>query len=131
MNKKILTIDDNVAIVETLELFLRLQGFNVKGAYGGNEGLALAREFNPDLILLDVSMPDITGHEVCKNLKQDDRLKKIPVVFVTVEGKPEDISLGYALGAVDYILKPFDLSELHKRIMFILENNNGHKRKDS
>ncbi|MDI6780906.1 MAG: response regulator [bacterium] len=131
MKKKILTIDDNVAIVETLELFLRLQGFVVKGAYSGHDGLALARDFIPDMILLDVVMPGMTGHEVCTSLKQDNRLKKIPVVFVTVEGKPEDISLGYSLGAEDYVLKPFDLTDLHKRITFILENNNGHKRKDS
>ena len=131
MKKKILTIDDNVAIVETLELFLRLHGFAVRGAHCGHDGLAVARDFMPDLVLLDVIMPGMTGHEVCTSLKQDDRLKKIPVIFVTVEGKPEDISLGYSLGAVDYILKPFDLSDLHKRIMFILENNNGHERKDS
>ncbi len=131
MKKKVLTIDDNVAIVETLELFLKLQGFAVKGAHNGHDGLAVARDFMPDLVLLDVIMPGMTGHEVCISLKQDDRLKNIPVIFVTVEGKPEDISLGYSLGAVDYILKPFDLSDLHKRITFILESNNGHKRKDS
>ncbi|MEK7812582.1 MAG: response regulator, partial [Candidatus Desantisbacteria bacterium] len=100
MKKKILTIDDNVAIVETLELFLRMHGFVVRGAHSGHDGLAVARDFMPDLVLLDVVMPGMTGHEVCKSLKQDDRLKKIPVIFVTVEGKPEDISLGYSLGAV-------------------------------
>ncbi len=133
MQKKILTIDDNVAIVELLDLFLRLHGFDVKGAYSGHDGLALARDFMPDLILLDVLMPPgISGYEVCEKLKQDDRLKKIPVIFITsVEGTSENMSLGYSLGAEDYILKPFDLSDLHKRITVVLENNNGHKRKDS
>jgi len=131
MKKKILVVDDNTAIVEVLNQFLELHGFEVKGAYRGDNGLALARDFIPDLILLDVLMPGMTGHEVCTSLKQDDKLKEIPVIFVTVEGKEEDINLRYSLGAVDYVLKPFNLLDLHKRIMFVLENNNGHKRKDS
>lgn len=131
MKKKILVIDDNIAIVEVLNQFLKLQEFVVRGAYGGHEGLSLARDFIPDLVLLDVNMPDITGHEVCIRLKQDDKLKKIPVIFITARNKAEDITLGYSLGAADYILKPFNLSELNEKIIFVLENNNGHKRKDS
>lgn len=121
MKKKILVVDDNVAIVEVLTHFLEAQGFITRGAYRGDDGLAAAAEFIPDLILLDVLMPGMTGYEACASLKQDDKLKKIPVIFITVEGTANDISLGYSLGAADYIIKPFDLVDLQGRIISILE----------
>ncbi len=125
MKKKILIVDDNIAIVEVLSHFLESQGFDIRGAYRGDNGLALAAEFIPDLILLDVLMPGMTGYEVCASLKQDD---KIPVIFITVEGTANDISLGYSLGAADYIIKPFDLVDLQGRIISVLERIT-HQRK--
>lgn len=112
--------------MEVLSHFLDSQGFSIKGAYRGDNGLALAAEFIPDLILLDVLMPGMTGYEVCAKLKQDDKLKKIPVIFITVEGTADDINLGYSLGAADYIIKPFDLTNVHGRITSILERITHH-----
>jgi len=127
VKKKILIVDDNIAIVEVLSHFLDSQGFAIKGAYRGDDGLALATEFIPDLILLDVLMPGMTGYEVCASLKKDDKLKKIPVIFITVEGTANDISLGYSLGAADYIIKPFDLTDLYGRITSVLERITHHR----
>ena len=123
MKKKILIVDDNMDMVKILTYFLSSREFDVRGAYRGDEGLTLARDFVPDLALLDVCMPGMSGHELCTSMKQDDKLKNIPIVFTTVEGEPEDISFGYSLGAEAYMVKPFHLSDLHDIIMSILENS--------
>ena len=105
----ILVIDDDPAVREIMQRFLSREGFDVITSMSGQEGLRLAREQSPDLILLDVRMPNLNGWQVLSRLKSDPDLANIPVVMVTVE---EDQSLGCALGAVDYLLKPIDYDRL-------------------
>jgi signal transduction histidine kinase/DNA-binding response OmpR family regulator len=105
----ILVIDDDLSVHDIMQRFLSREGFKVITSMSGQEGLRLAREQSPDLILLDVKMPNLNGWEVLSRLKSDPELARIPVVMVTLE---DDQSLGYALGAVDYLLKPIDCDRL-------------------
>ncbi|GAB4364398.1 MAG: hypothetical protein Kow00121_00010 [Elainellaceae cyanobacterium] len=105
----ILVIDDDPAVLDLTQRFLSREGFNVIAAMDGQEGLRLAREQSPDVILLDVRMPNLNGWEVLSRLKSDPELANIPVVMVTIE---DDQSLGCALGATDYLLKPVDYDRL-------------------
>ncbi len=105
----ILVIDDDPAVLDIMQRFLNREGFNVITSLSGQEGLRLARAQSPDLILLDVRMPNLNGWEVLSRLKSDPELASIPVVMVTIE---EDQSLGSALGATDYLVKPVDSERL-------------------
>lgn len=110
----ILVIDDDASVHEIMQRFLSREGFNVITAASGQEGLRLARQQAPDVILLDVRMPNMNGWEVLSSLKADPDLASIPVVMVTIE---DDKALGSALGAVDYLLKPVD----HDRLLALLQ----------
>jgi signal transduction histidine kinase/DNA-binding response OmpR family regulator len=110
----VLLIDDDASVHDRMKHFLSRQGFNVITALSGQEGLRLAREQCPDVILLDVRMPNLNGWEVLSRLKSDPELANIPVVMVTIE---DDKALGSALGAVDYLLKPVD----HDRLLALLQ----------
>jgi signal transduction histidine kinase/CheY-like chemotaxis protein len=105
----ILVIDDDASVHDLMQRYLSREGFNVITASSGQEGLRLAREQAPDVILLDVRMPNLNGWEVLTRLKSDPDLASIPVVMVTIE---DDQSLGYALGATDYLVKPVDYDRL-------------------
>ncbi|GAP94295.1 response regulator [Leptolyngbya sp. NIES-2104] len=105
----ILVIDDDLSALDIMQRYLSREGFNVITAEDGHEGLRLAREHLPSVILLDVRMPNLNGWEVLTYLKSDPELCHIPVVMVTVE---DDQSLGYALGAVDYLIKPINYDRL-------------------
>lgn len=114
--ERVLIVDDEPDIRKILEMHLRLQGYQVKVATGGNEGLSFAREFVPDLIILDMMMPDMEGSQVCRILKRDDTTKSIPIIFLTAQGKRENKLAGFESGAVDYVTKPFDMGELLARV---------------
>lgn len=105
----ILVIDDDPAVHDLMQRFLSREGYRVIAAMGGQEGVQLAKQRTPDVILLDIRMPHMNGWEVLSLLKSDSELAKIPVVIVTIE---EDQALGAALGAVDYLLKPVDYDRL-------------------
>lgn len=105
----ILVIDDDASMHDIMQRFLHREGFNAIAASSGEEGLRLAREKTPDVILLDVRMPNLSGWEVLSCLKSDPELANIPVVMVTIE---DDQALGFALGAVDYLLKPINYDRL-------------------
>lgn len=124
---KILVVEDDRDIRELIAFTLRFAGLEVETASSGAEGLEKARAFQPDLILLDVRMPKMTGFEVCRNLKQDGRTAPIPVVFLSARGQEAEIREGMSLGAVDYILKPFSPDELPGRVRAILERSNRGK----
>ena len=104
---KVLVIDDDNDILEFIAKLLQDE-ISVSFANNGPKGLELARFHNPDLILLDVMMPNMDGFEVCKRLQSNPETKNIPVIFLTGKGDEEDISIGLKLGAVDYITKPFN-----------------------
>lgn len=105
--KKILVVDDEELTTELAKTFLEKHGFNVIIAFDGEEGLSKAQAENPDLILLDVMLPTMDGFEVCKKLKESDNFKNTPILMFTAKGLSSDIEKGRAVGADEYIIKPF------------------------
>jgi diguanylate cyclase (GGDEF)-like protein len=112
----ILIVDDTIENLQVLGSILKAQNYKVAVATGGNQAIAIASEINPDLILLDVMMPDINGFQTCKNLKNLPSTREIPVIFLTAKVENEDIIEGFKMGAVDYITKPFNSYELKARV---------------
>jgi diguanylate cyclase (GGDEF)-like protein len=113
---KILIIDDSPDARDIAKARLDPEGHSILFARDGASGLASAASQNPDLILLDVDMPDLSGFEVCRRLKEDPALSGIPVIFVSGSGDISDRIKGLDLGAVDYVTKPFDAFELRARV---------------
>ncbi|MBU0743979.1 MAG: response regulator [Gammaproteobacteria bacterium] len=118
---KILIIDDIKANVELLEaLLLSRFGFIILKAYGGKEGLELAKKEHPDLILLDIMMPDLDGFQVCEKLRQDTAFDVVPIIMVTAKDKDDDIVQSLEKGADDYIIKPINKEDLYKKVSSLL-----------
>lgn len=113
---KILVVDDEQDIVETMVFMLKQKGYDCIWAYDGEEGLRLAKEEAPDLIMLDVMMPKINGYKICRLLKFDSRYKNIPIIMVTARGQEQDIAIGEETGADEYITKPFEFSNVFEKI---------------
>lgn len=119
MNKeetKILVVDDDQDAREFLAEFFQQAGYQVIMAANGHEALALARAKNPDVVLLDIVMPDMDGYQVCRELTNDIRTRSIPVILITVLRKIEDELRGFEAGAHDYISKPYNKAELNARL---------------
>ena len=114
--KKILVVDDQPGNVFLLQDRLNREGFEVITAYDGTSGIKVAREQNPDLILLDVMMPGIDGFEVCREISSNDFTNHIPIILVTALNSSEDTQKGFDCGAFDYIKKPFNKIELLARV---------------
>ena len=113
MVKRILCVEDEEEMIDLIRLILGRRGFEVKGATGGIEGLRLIREDLPDLVLLDLMMPDMDGWEVYQQMKADDRTRNIPVIVVTAKAQNIDRVLAMHIAKVDdYITKPFSPQEL-------------------
>jgi len=104
---KVLVVDDDPSIVTVVAEILRGEGFDVLEATGGEQGLELARMGSPDVVLLDIMMPDIGGFEVYRRLRLDPEIENIPVLFLTASMKPEYISRSADIGVNGYIIKPF------------------------
>ncbi|MBI4343141.1 MAG: response regulator [Candidatus Omnitrophica bacterium] len=117
---KILIVDDEKTIVETIRYNLEKAGFRTLTAADGQRALELAQRELPDLITLDVMLPEHDGFEVCRLLRQDPRTKRIPVILLTVKNEESDKIVGLELGADDYMTKPFSPKELVARIKAIL-----------
>ncbi|MEN9352781.1 MAG: hypothetical protein RL318_106 [Fibrobacterota bacterium] len=111
----VLVVDDTPENLSLLNALLK-ERYRVKIATGGRKALAMAKEAPPDLILLDVMMPDMDGYETCRQFKQDPNLATIPIIFLSALGEVEDEKLGFAVGAVDYITKPLSPSILMARL---------------
>ena len=118
---RVLVIDDEPALRLLCQVNLTLAGFEVDEAESGREGIAQARKHRPDLILLDMMLPEFDGHDVVHALRADPAFVEIPVVFLSARTAPEDIRDAYREGAVDYITKPFDPVDLAERIGDVLE----------
>jgi len=112
----VLIIDDEVDILNLLALHLRLKNYKVYQASNGKDGIELAISEKPDIIILDVMMPDMGGFEVCKKLKESIETANIPIIFLTAKSTINDKVTGLGCGADDYIVKPFDFDELEMRI---------------
>src|SRR5439155_13368210 len=112
----ILAVDDTPANLQVLAGMLKDRGYKVRPVPGGKLALLAARRDPPDLILLDINMPEMNGYEVCEHLKADDHLKGIPVIFISALTEPLDKVKAFAIGGVDYLTKPFQMEELHARV---------------
>ncbi|MCP4155788.1 MAG: response regulator [bacterium] len=118
---KILIVDDNPQYIYAFESILRKSEYKTMSAKNGGQAIEFAKKENPDLILLDIMMPEMDGYEVCKRLKKDEATVDIPVIFITVKTEVEDILKGFECGAVDYVTKPFNAAELLARIKTHIE----------
>ena len=118
--RKVLVVDDEPSIAKILRKQLEVAGFEVNVGVDGEDGLAKVREWHPELILLDVMLPKINGHEVCKTLKADAELKKIPVIMLTAKTQRQDQDLAQSQGADGFLTKPFQLSELLVKVRALL-----------
>lgn len=122
--KKILIVDDEQDIVESLKFVLEGNDYTCYCAYNGEDGLNMARELMPDLIILDVMMPRINGYKISRLLKFDSKYKDIPILMITARSQEEDKLIGEETGADEYITKPFDLDEVLEIVNKYLEKAN-------
>jgi len=124
---KILVVDDQLLSTRLLERRLVRSEMRVLSATNGTEGLRLAREEHPDVILLDIVMPGMDGIEVCRELKQDESTRDIPVIFITARTGTEDKLEGFGVGAADFLVKPLNLEEAHARVQTQLRIIHEHR----
>ncbi|MCK4519550.1 MAG: response regulator [Candidatus Omnitrophica bacterium] len=116
MKKRILIVDDEQELVKALQIRLGAAGYEVIVAYDGKKGLEKAQEGKPNLILLDILMPEMDGFETLEKLKQDRQTKTIPVIILTAKSQLEDVTRTTNLGAENYIVKPFDYIAMMEKI---------------
>jgi two-component system alkaline phosphatase synthesis response regulator PhoP len=118
--KRILVVDDTKDVLQVVSRRLQSWGYEAITAESGEDGLRVAEEQVPDLILLDIMMPKLKGREVCARLKANPKTQQIPVIFLTALGLADHVKAGMDLGADDYIVKPFEPAELKDRIAICL-----------
>ena len=121
--KRILLVDDHQAVFRLLEAIVRIKGYELIYAESGQQGIVMARKELPDLILLDVMMPDIDGFKVCQYLKENPETKDIPVMFLTARGAEGELETGRKAGADGFMTKPFQTIEVFKQIEKLLDND--------
>jgi two-component system phosphate regulon response regulator PhoB len=122
---KILIVEDEPDLQQVLEYNLKQAGHEVLMTKLGQEGIRLAREQRPELVLLDLMLPDVSGIEVCRALKENPATKGIPVLMVTARGEEIDRVVGFEIGADDYVVKPFSVRELLLRVQAVLRRSRG------
>lgn len=128
MARRVLVVDDEKLIVKGIRFSLEQDGMDVDSAYDGEKGLELARTNKYDIILLDIMLPEMTGYEVCQNIRG---FSDVPIIMLTAKDDDMDKILGLEYGADDYITKPFNILELKARIKAILRRNRKHEDKDN
>jgi len=121
---KILVIDDDLAINELIKINLELQGYQVIQAFNGTEGFALAKQEIPNLIVLDVMMPEVDGFTVAKRIRQCENIAEIPIIMLTALSQLNDKVNGFDIGVDDYLTKPFEIEELIVRVRALLKRSN-------
>jgi len=112
----VMVVDDNVTNLQLLEMLLRMRGCQVQTFTRGQAALEAAASAPPDVILLDIAMPEMDGYEVCRRLKADPKLAAIPVIFISALSATRDKMKGFSCGGVDYVTKPFQIEEVHARV---------------
>ena len=125
MQNKILIVDDDENICELLNLYLKKDGFDTSIAYNGRQAVELAEKYNPDLILLDIMLPELDGWQVCREIRKKS---EGPIIMLTAKGETFDKILGLELGADDYVTKPFDTKEVVARIKAGLRRSNDNEK---
>ncbi|WP_101773028.1 winged helix-turn-helix domain-containing protein [Peptostreptococcus faecalis] len=128
---KILLIDDEEHILELLKFNLELGGYEVITSRDGFDGFIAAKEENPDLILLDWMLPNISGIDILKKIREDKKLSRVPVIMLTAKNMEEDKIEGLNVGADDYITKPFSVKELMARIKTVLRRSETSSKKET
>ena len=118
---KILIVEDDPDVSEMLNAYFRVQGYDVFTVNWGEDGVRAGQTISPDLIILDIRLPDIDGYEVAKRLREDRRTREIPIIFLTEKRERVDRLQGFEVGADDYITKPFDVQELRLRVRNALQ----------
>jgi DNA-binding response OmpR family regulator len=113
----VLAVDDDQATLRVIEAYLTRHGYMVKTAASGEEALKILANVLPSVLILDVIMPGISGYDLCRLVKGDERLRDVPVVFLTSRGTPKDYKTGHDLGAVIYMVKPFK----QERLLHVVE----------
>lgn len=126
----ILLIEDEKNIVELVKYNIEQEGYRFFSALRGDQGIEIARKCKPDLIVLDLMLPELDGLEVCKILKQNEKTSAIPIIMLTAKSQEADRIVGLELGADDYVTKPFSPRELVARIKAVLRRGRGEKPKD-
>jgi two-component system phosphate regulon response regulator PhoB len=124
--EKILIVDDEKDIIELIQYNLEKEGYVVNHAFSGEQCLENVKSELPDLILLDLMLPEIDGLDVCKFLKNNPQTSHIPIIMLTAKGEETDIVLGLELGADDYIIKPFKVRELLARVKAVLRRTKNN-----
>ena len=131
MNCKIFIIEDEPSIIQLVQHNLEKEGFIIASSENGNEGLKQLKKFEPNLLLLDWMLPDLSGIEICKNIRKDNKFKTLPIIMLTAKGEEEDKIKGLESGVDDYLTKPFSYKELLARIKAILRRSNPNMVSDS
>ena len=129
--KRILVVDDEPDVTELVSYKLKREGYSVEVINDPLEIMGKAREFNPDLFILDVMMPELDGLKICRMIRADAKLSGVPIIFLTARGDVEDRIKGLETGADDYISKPFDTKELALRIALIFKRMANEARDES
>lgn len=125
--KRVLTIDDDSEIQELLKMQLEGAGYEVIQAFNGIDGLKLARSEGPDIIILDLMLPDIIGYKICRRLKSDSKYKNIPIIMLTGMSDKKDKLMGFESEADDYETKPFTANSILEKIKKLLSKKEEEK----
>ena len=128
MGMKILVVDDDINICDILRMYLEREGYEVKTANDGAEGVAAFKRFDPDLVLLDIMLPQKDGWQVCREIRE---ISSKPIIMITAKGEVFDKVLGLELGADDFIVKPFDTKEVTARVKAVLRRSAASGSKES
>ncbi|MDC0859963.1 response regulator, partial [Candidatus Pelagibacter sp.] len=131
MNGKIFIIEDETSIIKLIQHNLEKEGFIVSSSENGNDGLKQLKKFEPNLLLLDWMLPDLSGIEICKHIRKDNKFKTLPIIMLTAKGEEEDKIKGLESGVDDYLTKPFSYKELLARIKAVLRRSNPEIVSDS
>jgi len=121
----ILAVDDDAPVLRSVKRVLEKAGFTVSTASNGREALEFIKQQRPDLIVLDIIMPELDGIEVCRRIRADPFLAKLPILFLTAKGRPSDIAQGLDAGGDDFLTKPFEVLELPARVRALLRRAPG------
>ncbi|KEI93832.1 response regulator transcription factor [Clostridium botulinum] len=124
MKETILVIDDEVKIIEVIKLYLENEGYTVMQATSGIEALKKQSEFNPDLLILDLMLPDISGENVCERIRKES---EVPIIMLTAKSSEDSILNGYSIGSDDYITKPFSPKQLVAKVNAVLKRVKGNQ----
>lgn len=122
MSKEILIVDDEPGVVAAIQFLMEQQGYTVRVAARGEDALDLIYEYTPDLVLLDIMLPGMSGWEVCELIRLNPDFRNVKIVFLTARGDEAEIARGLALGANAYITKPFDNDYLIAKVKALLES---------